>query len=43
MPRAIAQTLAKKVVAKGAGLSNGQIQRELGGLIATIDGLNLFG
>ena len=41
--RAIAQTLAKKSVAKGAGQTNGQIRLKLGGLMSTMGGLNPFG
>ena len=40
--RAIAQILAKKKVARGAGQTNGRIRLRLGGLIATMGGLNPF-
>ena len=36
VPRAIVQTLAKKVVAQGAGQTNGRIRLKFGGLTATI-------
>ena len=43
VPRAIVQTLIRKLAAKGAGQTNGQIRLKLSGLIATIGGLNLLG
>ena len=43
VPRAIAQTPAKKVAAKGAGQTNGRIRLILGGLIANMSGLNPLG
>ena len=43
MPRAIAQILAKKYLVKSAGQTNGLIQLEFDGTIATITRLNLLG
>ena len=43
VPRAIVQTLAKKIVAQGAGQANGRIRLKLGGLIATMGGLSPWG